>query len=103
MRHVTLLGLLPELLAACGETVNYETREKMISSAELNAGGPASSNIEVGGADSANAELNPCTTAAVQQQKEILHFPEIAAGTTCSFASGDNLSRKDGFIRAYMK
>ncbi|HET9239078.1 MAG TPA: hypothetical protein VFO10_17600 [Oligoflexus sp.] len=103
MRHATLLSLLPGLLTACGETVNYETREKMATGAELNAGGPASSNIEVGVPDSANAEVNPCSTAAVQHQKEILHFPEIAAGTTCRFANGDNLSRKDGFIRAYLQ
>ncbi len=44
-----------------------------------------------------------CLSSAVQHQREVLHFPEIAAGTTCSFGSNGNLSRRDGFIRAYFK
>jgi hypothetical protein len=103
MRHSIFLGLLPGLLGACGETVNYETREKMVTSAELSAGGPASSNIEVGLPQTPNAEVDLCQTAIILHQRELLHFPEIAAGTTCSFASGENLSRKDGWIRAYLK
>lgn len=103
MRHAMILGLLPGLLGACGETVNYETREKMVTAAELNAGGPSSSNIEVGLPNTANADVDPCQTAAVQHQKEVLHFPELAAGKTCSFASGENFSRKDGWIRAYLR
>jgi hypothetical protein len=106
MRHAIFLGLLPGLLGACGETVNYETREKMVTNAELNAGGPTSSDVEVGlpnTANNATAEVDPCLTAALQHQREVLHFPEIAAGTTCAFTNGDNLSRKDGWIRAHLQ
>ncbi len=103
MRHAIFLGLLPGLLGACGETVNYETREKLVTTAELNAGGPASSNIDVGLPQTENAEVDACQTSAVQHQKDVLHFPEIATGTTCAFGSGDNYSRQDGWIRAYLK
>jgi hypothetical protein len=101
MRHAIFLGLWPALAGGCGETVNYETREKMVTAAELNAGDPESS--EPGLPNSANMEVDPCQGSTVQHQREVLHFPELAAGATCSFASGENLSRRDGWIRAYLK
>ncbi|HYX37805.1 MAG TPA: hypothetical protein VE954_32280 [Oligoflexus sp.] len=109
MRHAFFQGLSLGLLAACGETVNYETREKMVTAAELNTpgadanGSTDSSDIEVGLPHEGDAQANLCLSSAVQHQREVLHFPEIAAGTTCSFGSNGNLSRRDGFIRAYFK
>lgn len=95
-----LLGLVVSLLFACGETVNYETREKLVT-AGLEGD---SANAEASGPNSLPNGLSAdCSSTLVQQQSEVLHFPEIPAGTTCSFGSGENLSRKDAFIRAYLR
>jgi|GEM_PF-5472764 len=112
-RHFCLglaLGLMTGLFLACGETVNYETREKLVTPENIQDLSRESANVE---SQTSGSEAEPvlvptaesfaalCNSPSVQHKTEILHFPEIPLGTTCSFASGENLSRKDGWIRAY--
>lgn len=104
------LGLVTGFIFGCGETVNYETREKLVVPGQLTEGSESSANAEVeaesaaGETVSGSAEQQDlCLSPAVLEKSEVLHFPEIPSGTTCAFASADNLSRKDAFIRAYLK
>ncbi|MES2744487.1 MAG: hypothetical protein V4655_03630 [Bdellovibrionota bacterium] len=130
--HVMVLGLV-SLTQACGETVNFDTQEKLTTAAEVaraeaapgpsapegTGGGDAISNPEgstvtdemVNGSDpNAMAPVIgsdgiplACHSDKVIVQNETLSFPEIPAGTTCKFGTGENLSRVNGKIRAYLK
>lgn len=94
-------------IIACGETVNYETREKLLVAAV--ASGDAQNQIEStlpdaegDGADQSIAQVK-CAGREWIVQNEQLVFPELSAGTTCDFGQGEMLSRKDGFLRAYLR
>lgn len=125
-----VLGLLAELSASCGETVNYDTEEK--AAAALILPNAAASDNAVGSNPSIDSDSNApgssdplangngtnegnnantvgnevpaaCFTRTMQVKQDTLLFPEIPQGTTCSFGSNGNLSRKDGFFRAYLR
>ncbi len=104
------LGLLTGFIFGCGETVNYETREKSVVPGQLTQTGDSSANVEAAPESAASETISSsaeqqdlCLSPAVLEKSEVLHFPEIPSGTTCAFATGDNLSRKDAFIRAYLQ
>lgn len=94
-------------LCACGETVNYETREKQLLAAVDNAGdatgSEASSDIQGSSPESIDPEQAQaaCKGQAWLVQEAQLKFPELPTGTTCQFDKGDMMSRKDGYMRAY--
>lgn len=125
----TVLASLP-LFAACGETVNYETEVE--TRTLLGSGqGPLASEAQAGDAssgqdadtqkDHADASqgksadstgdaslsreeiLALCASEEQLSLRETVVFPELAAGRTCSFGSGENLSRKDLFFRAQLR
>lgn len=115
-RHFYLslsFGLTMALFIACGETVNYATREKTVVPPNLQDMSPGSGNVETGGLGSskeiATGNTAPeslavrCNSPELMHQREELNFPEIPQGTTCAFGMNDNLSRKDGWIRAYLR
>lgn len=130
MMRGTLLVSVP-LFVACGETVNYETQEEARAllgpasaedalsggrgtgsgngaDAESSGSGGAGSTSGSGG-QKATRDLSPEEALALCSSEErlTLHekvvFPELAAGRTCAFGSGDNLSRKDLFFRAQLR
>ena len=120
--RVLFLGLLTEFAMSCGETVNYDTQEKVASglvvpdtaaggdavatdpgaTTDKNSGGKGS---DAGSGSGVGADGLPaaCSTRTTLTKQEVLVFPEIAPGTTCSFGSGENLSKKNGFFRAYLR
>lgn len=117
--QVLVLGILGQFTASCGETVNYDTEEKFNSAAVVGGDnqsdnatgtGPDDENAGSGGESSGGGGSGDgqlpllCQNgAAVQSEDAVLSFPEIPAGTTCAFGSGDNLSRRDLFFRAYLR
>ncbi len=104
---------------ACGETVNFDTAEKIAPVAansvppEGTNGGDAIQNPDgttSDGTDTSTKEPErgkdglplACQSDKVVSVDQDLDFPEIEAGTTCKFDEGDNLSRVNGKIRAYL-
>lgn len=115
--EVLALGLLATLTSSCGETVNYDTQEKVASALATPAesgsdnavgsnpgdsDGSSGSGSAAGGVD-ANGVPLACSNRTVQIKQEVLTFPEIKAGTTCDFGNGDNLSKKNNYFRAYLR
>ncbi len=121
----TLLVSLP-LLTACGETVNYETQEeaRAMLDSPSSATQAGTGDLESDGVDpnrdvsqstssttkrtlpenlSPEEALALCSNTEQQTLKEKIVFPELAAGRTCAFGSGDNLTRKDLFFRAQLR
>lgn len=126
-----ILGIV-SMSAACGETVNFETEEKpRVDASALppsadgvnggdviqdpNSDGNGNGNGTDGDTDDDSTPppitsergedglLLACHGNSVIVKDEVLDFPEIPQGTTCKFGEGDNLSRVDGRIRAYLK
>ncbi|MBC7659833.1 MAG: hypothetical protein H7249_09005 [Chitinophagaceae bacterium] len=66
--------------------------------------GSASGNGTIGtGVDATGLSLLCQSVSAIKSKQVALVFPEIPAGTNCSWGTGENLSRRDGFFRAYLK
>lgn len=116
-----VLGLV-SLTQSCGETVNFDTEEKLATDANAPVGTGGGDAIETpagehpqGGTETGNDPdtdgsaigtdglLLACHSDKVIAMDAALVFPEIPQGTTCRFGQGDNLSRVDGQIRAYLK
>jgi len=114
-----VLGLLAEITVSCGETINYDTEQKIATALVVPNSPDSDNSIGTGGGADGSVLPNPgtgygsgaadpdlpaaCLTSPMQVQQDTLVFPEIAAGTTCSFGSGDNLSKRDSFFRAYLR
>lgn len=114
--RVLVLGLLTEFALSCGETVNYDTQEKIANTLVVpdttGGGGDAVANDPAAADDgTTNSDATTdgdglpaaCSTRPMQTKQEALVFPEIAPGTTCSFGSGENLSKRNGYFRAYLR
>lgn len=107
-----VLGVLGQFAVSCGETVNYDTEEKLANPASVGsdnqngdgtgAGGDAvGENGGSGSGDGINVPV-ACLNQTPKTKDALLVFPEIPAGTTCAFGSGDNLSKVQGVFRAYL-
>ncbi len=108
--RVLVLGLMTEFAMSCGETINYDTEEKVANALfvpDSNAGGDAvvateptaspdtnvpndtARNDSIGNEIGADGLPAACGTRTNLLKQENLVFPEIAPGTTCSFGSDE--------------
>ena len=102
-----LIGSCP-LWVACGETVNYDTREKPLVASLSQSDSTTDTQSQTTEADGGTGDqiANPqalCAGATWIEQKATLSYPELAAGKTCNFGQAPMGTRKDGAIRAYLE